>query len=143
MWPFRKGKGLRQRTTILSRFVDKDGQTIGSLILIKNQPILKDYGELVYLTMPYARLPLPSKEDFDRFDEVQARLDDLCEELEFAQPAIVTIDGKRDWILYTKDGNILMRQLIHELSGFELQMECQPDPNWDQYQELRKRLRKK
>ena len=133
---FRRSK-TRKRRTELSRISDATtGEMIGSRVLITNHERIPEYGDLVYFTLSYVPTPLPSPEDFDRFDMVQDRLDALIYELEFCCVGMMTVRGKRDWILYAKDGQLLVAQLLERLGEFAPQMETQPDPSWSQYREL-------
>ena len=105
---------------------------------MKNHPIERSHPDLVYFSLLYASSPLPSSGEMDVFDEVQNRLDKLGEKLDFYQPAIITLNGKRDWILYARDGVKLMDVLQRELSQFGPQMECKRDPNWSQFRTIRR-----
>ncbi|MBL8065822.1 MAG: DUF695 domain-containing protein [Chthonomonadaceae bacterium] len=138
MRPFWKRGGTWRRTTTLSRILDASGQTIGTRVLTKNHPIERSHPDLVYFSMFYASSPLPSSAEMDVFDEAQKRLDVLSEKLDFYQPAIIMLNGKRDWILYARNGAKLISELQLELSQFGPQMECQSDPNWSQFRTIRK-----
>ena len=115
---------------------------IGSCLIVSSHPILRTHQDLVYFDMHFDSRPLPSTKDFDTFDEVQAKIDSLCEPLEFCQPAIFTAEGKRSWILYCNNGQELMAKLQAELGHYSPVMECQHDPKWSQYRDLRSMVRK-
>lgn len=57
-------------------------------------------------------------------------------ELRFIVVGVMTISGKRDCIIYAKDGQALMNELHLRLGNSSLQMECQSDPRWTQYKDL-------
>lgn len=135
----RKG---RKRRTLLCDIRNESGEFIGSCLIDSNHPILRTHQDLVYFNLHFDTRPLPSPEDFDTFDEVQSKIDSLCEPLEFCQPAIFTSEGKRSWILYCRDGKELMAKLNAELGKYSPEMECQHDPKWRQYKDLRSMVRK-
>jgi hypothetical protein len=135
---FRRSKTRKRRTEVAKILDTTTGEMIGSRILITNHPKIPEYADLVYFTISYVPTPLPSKEDFNRFDAAQDCLDNLIYELEFCCVGIVTMRGKRDYILYAKDGQRLMPQLLEKCGEFAPQMESYPDPGWTEYRELLK-----
>lgn len=71
---------------------------------------------------------------------VEDSLEQWEEELGFIVVGVMTIAGKRDQIIYAKDGQALMNELHLRLGSHSPQMECQPDPRWTQYKDLRNLL---
>jgi len=94
--------------------------------------------DLVYLTIFYRGRPLPNREEFETFDRIQDGLDSLESDLHFEQVAIMTLDGKRDYILYAEDGSALVNRLWDEFADVQPRLECVHDPNWTQYRDLLK-----
>ena len=79
-----------------------------------------------------------TEEEFQASEVIEDSLEQWEEELGFLVVGVMTINGKRDQIIYAKDGQSLMSELHHRLSQFSCQMECQPDPKWTQYRDLQK-----
>lgn len=113
------------------------GVMIGSRVLITNHPHIQEYPDLVYFTLKCTE-PLPTSADFEKFDTVQNRIDELAYEWEFCCLGMITCYGHRDWVGYAKDAQRLMGLMFVEFSAFSPQMESEPDPNWTHYRQLLK-----
>ncbi len=133
---FRKHANQRNGKTQLSAIKDDTGQLIGTLHLAQELKPDAKYPDLVYFTLHYGPAPLPEGDDWDRFNTVHLKLEELAATLDFFEAAVMTIQGKRDWMLYVRDGQVLMKQLSQELGEYEPKMECQRDPKWSQYMDL-------
>ena len=108
---------------------------IGSRVLDTNHPHIREYTNLVLFTLACTK-PLPTASDFEKFDIVRDRMDASPHEWEFCIVGTITCDGKREWVIYAKDGQQLMDRLFLEFSEFAPQMEMEIDPAWDYYRGL-------
>ncbi|MBC8064215.1 MAG: DUF695 domain-containing protein [Chlorobia bacterium] len=133
MWPFK-----RKEIWEVSKILRKDGSQMGTRLLRRHAKANRsEYPDLVYCTMTFdGELPRGSQW------EVLSEVDDCLEQLEsllgFLVVGVMTMDGKRDSILYAKDGQNLMTELHQRLGDKGVQLECTADPAWSQYRDLAK-----
>lgn len=92
--------------------------------------------DLVYFTLSYENRPLPSRSDFDRFEVIDEKLEQLEQKMGCVLVATMTAEGKRDWIFYAGDAERVVSGLLLEFGEHSPQMETQRDPSWNQYKEL-------
>lgn len=76
-------------------------------------------------------------EEWSSCEAIENWLEQWEVELGFLVVGVMTIAGKRDQIIYAKDGQALMNELHLRLGSYSPQMECQADPRWIQYKDLR------
>src|SRR5438552_3033779 len=79
---------------------------------------------------------MPTSEDMDVFGQFETRVIDELETSGIAVlVAMVTLDGKRDYLLYFSDEGAFLkalRGLMDGLARFRPEVEAGHDPNWEQ-----------
>jgi hypothetical protein len=111
---------------------------MGTQQMAERPPVPKrDYPWLAYMTFAFEGRPIPTQEEFDRFDEISVRLEDIERTGVLAHVAIMTIDGKRDYISYCRDREGAAKLLMEGFSHEGAQIEFQFDPGWSQFSDLR------
>ncbi|MEO1596879.1 MAG: DUF695 domain-containing protein [Pseudomonadota bacterium] len=98
---------------------------------------VSDFSEVLRVLWIYADEgtgALPSQDDIKRMTRFE---DDLCDALELDRTAVLaavlTMDGARQWLLYTVDVQmcgIRINQLPQEETGYPLEIDTFSDPNW-------------
>lgn len=129
-----------KRDTGLAETRDRKGNLLGTHVIALGLRANRDFPHLIYCTFAFRGTPLPTVAEFERFDIIQDRIDNLALIADFIEVGIMTIEGKRDYLLYARDGQAALNSLFTELSEFSPQMERQYDPKWSQYNTLMKML---
>ena len=120
---------------LLNKIVDKDGKTVGTLLLdIENIPdFTKPWS--VYITFKYHGRPLPLKEEFDAFEFADWQIRGLCEKFNARNVAIWMKDGVRDWIVYIDDPEVIKR-VAEIIFRHRAEITAELDPQWSQYNQF-------
>ena len=129
--------GFRRNIWELSKISDPTGRMIGTRHFVyRPNAKREDFPILLYLTLRYENRPLPSKAEMDRFDAFTDAFDRILEREDLALiVGIMTIDGKRDWILYAKS-RAVVDLYFRELGDWSIELEATDDPRWTQYRDL-------
>lgn len=121
---------------------DKSERPVGTVLVdVTNPPDLK-MPWLCYLTFHYQHRPLPTSAEFDRFDDIDKTIQNLCKDHKARNVGIWMQNGKRDWIVYAKDGHHFAEVSTKALAKLGLNVNVQLDRNWSQYRTLRTILAK-
>ena len=94
------------------------------------------YPVLVEFLLKYEGDPLPSSGDLASFTKVDAEMASLQSIGGCVEVAIVTLNGKREWILYAKNGATLKKLLIGKFGKRQPEIHTRPDPGWTLYKQL-------
>lgn len=130
-----------QRTTVVVRIRDARGVNIGTGLVIVTQKVDRTCPFLVILCLNLSSRDRPSFEDLVEIEQIQTKLNDLSEELDAYQPAIMMAHGKREWFFYTDNGARLANRLLAEFAAFNISVETESDPKWSQFRHLVKMAR--
>ena len=120
---------------LLNKIVDKDGKTIGTMLV--DTEIVPDPSKpwRFYLTFPYEGRPLPHKEEFDAFDLADRQIQELCKKFNAHNVAIWMANGVRDWIIYIEDPEVF-KSVTEIMLGGRATVTAEPDPEWKQHRTL-------
>jgi hypothetical protein len=124
--------GVR-RTTLVVRIRDARGTEIGTGLVIVTQNVDRACPFLVILCLNLSSRGRPSPEDLVEIEHIQTKLDELSEELDAYQPAIMMAHGRREWFFYTDDGARLAHRLLAEFAAFNISVETESDPKWSRF----------
>lgn len=128
-WPWQK----KQEIWELSK-IQKNGVGIGTRQLLRGLKPRPTHPHLLYVTRTFEGRPMPTPQEMRDFKVFDDQLTSELEKMEAILVAVMMIDGKRDWIVYAKDGQASAQVLYSRLEG--VQIEHQPDLTWSQYKDL-------
>jgi hypothetical protein len=125
---------------LLNKIADKDGKTVGTMLLdVESIPDFTKSWRL-YLTFKYEGRPLPTSEEFDAFDLADQQIQELCEKFSARNVAIWMSNGVRDWIVYIDDPEIFKRAAETAFKN-QATITADLDPQWSQYHNLLEMVR--
>lgn len=117
--------------------LDLNGLRIGTQMLRRNfQHDRKLYPDLVYLSSNL-RVDGSYVSDYESFEASDGAIDEWEGELGFLVVGVRTINGKRDQIIYAKDGPALVNELRTRLKRYSPEIDSQPDADWSQAKSFR------
>ena len=120
----------------VAKILDADGSMIGTRLLRENIAVKRNrYPDLVYCRIRLVGA-MPHGEEWDICELIDRQLSAVESDLDFLSVGIMTLAGKRDWILYAADGQKLMTELHQRFGDMGVELECTPDPRWTQYRDL-------
>lgn len=118
--------------------ITRDGDLIGTQLFRANPSChKKDFPYLLYFTLSYSGTVLPNHDDFAQYNEVESIFSQVESELGIEIIGVMTMNGKRDWIMYAKNGQKAVDGLFREMSKYHPHMTTTQDPRWRQYQDLK------
>lgn len=81
----------------------------------------------------------PSREDFDRFDAIDAKIEAMEADGSFLMVGCMWHDNVREWFIYARTEETKQR-LLDALKAYEGAVESMPDPKWEAYGDLMAQL---
>lgn len=119
---------------VVASIKNEDGSWLGKIMYAEEPPVRKsDYPWRAYVTFTYRNRPLPSREKSEAFIPIDNILEEQDREEYCAWIAVITIEGKRDYILYCRDREESAKRFLAELGPFSPDIEFALDPGWGQF----------
>jgi len=117
----------------LSKIMSREGALKGSLLVNLAPAVSKrKHPWRIYIRHSFEGRPLPTEAEFDRFNQFEeALLAILVKNSLGEHVGTMTVEGKRDWIVYCSTGQQAAELIFRELGDSGVDMEVQRDPGGD------------
>lgn len=149
MWPFKKKSASPDRLPLDGPWSVANGQNNGRIMIVRSNTGYREFGSLqdyehqVGIAVPLRQAEatgLPSAAEGAQLDQLEdAICSSLEEKAESLLVAIITTNGMREFVFYTREPERVKQrfdELREKITSHTIQLMIQSDPQWRVYSQL-------